>query len=69
MYYEPIHEMVRKAAAASGVSIEAMINEHGISRTSYYRHLHDGTPWKTKDIKALSDITGKSTAEILDSIL
>ena len=69
MYYETIHEMVRKAAAANEISIEALINSQGISRASYYRHLRYGTPWKTKDIKALADITGKHPAEILEQIL
>lgn len=69
MYYETIHDMVRKAAAAEGVSIKKLIEGHGIVETSYYRHLRIGTAWKVKDVKAIASITGKSTAEILDSIL
>ncbi len=69
MYYEKIHMMVRMAAAAEGVSIKRVINDHDISETSYYRHLRTGSPWKVKDLRALSEITGKSTAEILSAIL
>lgn len=69
MYYEKVHDLVRKAAAADGVSIKTIIEDHGIVETSYYRHLRTGTPWKVKDVQALAGITGKSTAEILDSIL
>ena len=69
MYYTEIHDMVRKAAAAEGVSIKTLIEDHGIVETTYYKHLREGTPWRGQDIKPLSDITGKTPAEILDSIL
>ena len=69
MYYEAIHDMVRKAAAGQAVSIKTIIEDHGIVETSYYRHLRTGTPWRLKDVQALSEITGKSTAEILNAIL
>lgn len=69
MYYSTIHDLVRNAAAAEGVSIKKIIEDHGIIETSYYRHLRTGTPWKVKDVQALAEITGKSTAEILNNIL
>lgn len=68
MYYEQIHELIRAAAAANSARIEDLINEHGISRSTYYRHLKDGTPWKLKDIEAVSEITGKPTADILEML-
>lgn len=69
MYYEDIHKMVRDAAAAEKISITALLKLYGMSKMTYYRRLKSGSSWKTSEIKILADITGKSTAEILEEIL
>lgn len=66
MYYERIHALIKQAAAAEGRTIEDTITRHGISRTTYYRHRKTGSAYKLKDVDALTAITGKDTAEILD---
>ncbi len=69
MYYSSIYEQVQRAAKANGeVSVEAMLKRHGISRTTYYRHLKEGTPWSLRDIKALGKVLKKSPAEVLEDI-
>lgn len=68
MYYEAIHTLIKSAAAAQGVTIERLVQSHGISQATYYRHLAQSTPWKLKDIEALAEITGKDTAEIIKLI-
>lgn len=69
MYYADIHDKVRKAAAEQGISIESLLKAHGISKPTYYWRLRYGTSWKTSDLKALSDITGISTADLLENYL
>lgn len=69
MYYQVIHDQVRKAAADQGISITALLANHEISKATYYWRLKHGSSWKIDEIKALAEITGKSTSEILNSIL
>lgn len=66
MYYDKLHTLIKKAARAEGRTIEDTITAHGISRTTYYRHRKTGSAYKLKDVDALTAITGKDTAEILD---
>lgn len=66
MFYTTIHDLVRKAAAADGVSIEALLKAHGIAKATYYWRLKHGGSWRSNEIKALAFITGKRTIEILD---
>ena len=68
MYYERIHKLIKAAARSEGRTIEETITAHGISRTTYYRHRKHGTPFKLKDVDALSEITGKPAAEILQML-
>lgn len=69
MYYQFIHDMVRKAAADQGISITTLLETHEISKATYYWRLKHGSSWKIDEVKALAEITGKSTTEILNSIL
>ena len=68
MYYKDIHETVRAAAKEKGTSVIKLLTEYGIAETTYYRHLKQGTPWKVKDIDALSKITGEPSDVILKMI-